>query len=103
MYTTATLCWQLQQHHQSVSLAGLDYGAALGLSWLFYEAQRSGPLPATNRVLWRGDSALKDAAPDGTEMTGGWYDAGGNVKLQPAEHNSESPLASNSYARCLQA
>ena len=51
------------------------------MSWYFYEAQRSGPLPATNRVSWRGDSALKDVAPDGTSMTGGWYDAGGTVLL----------------------
>ena len=57
--------------------AGVDYGQVLGLSWLFYEAQRSGPLPPTNRIPFRGDSALQDAAPDGTEMTGGWYDAGG--------------------------
>ena len=64
--------------------AGIDYGQALGLSWLFYEAQRSGPLPSTNRIPYRGDSALKDAAPDGTEMTGGWYDAGGEYcKLLP--------------------
>lgn len=57
--------------------AGIDYGQALGLSWLFYEAQRSGELPATNRIPYRGNSALNDAAPDGTNMAGGWYDAGG--------------------------
>ena len=32
--------------------AGIDYGAALGMSWLFYEAQRAGPLPSTNKILW---------------------------------------------------
>lgn len=62
-----------------MAAAGLDYAQALGMSWLFYEAQRSGPLPATNRILYRGDSALSDAAPDGTPMTGGWYDAGGKL------------------------
>jgi hypothetical protein len=56
---------------------GYDYGEVLGLSWLFYEAQRSGALPSTNRIPWRGDSALKDTAPDGSDVTGGWYDAGG--------------------------
>ena len=35
---------------------------------LFYEAQRSGPLPADSRVPWRGDSALDDA------VVGGYYD-----------------------------
>ena len=49
----------------------------LGLSWKFYEAQRSGKLPANNSIPWRGDSALGDKAPDGADVTGGWYDAGG--------------------------
>ncbi len=49
----------------------------LGLSWKFYEAQRSGKLPANNSIPWRGDSALGDKAPDGADITGGWYDAGG--------------------------
>ena len=51
------------------------------MSWLFYEAQRAGPLPSTNRIPWRSDSALKDVTPDGTSMTGGWYDAGGTALI----------------------
>ena len=35
-----------------------DYARHLELSFLFYEAQRSGPLPATNRIYWRHDSML---------------------------------------------
>ena len=58
-------------------IAGYDYGQVLGLSILFYEAQRSGALPATNRVAWRGDSAVGDVSPAGTDVSGGWYDAGG--------------------------
>ena len=54
------------------------------MSWLFYEAKRSGALPSTNRVAWRGDSALNDTAPDGSDVTGGWYDAGG-VQILPFE------------------
>ena len=57
--------------------AEYDYGQVLGLSWKFYEAQRSGKLPANNSIPWRGDSALGDKAPDGSDVTGGWYDAGG--------------------------
>jgi hypothetical protein len=49
-----------------------DYGQVLGLSLKFYEAQRSGKLPANNRIKWRGDSGLTDAAPDGRDVTGGW-------------------------------
>lgn len=43
-------------------------------SILFYEAQRSGKLPAANRVPWRGDSALNDRGNNGEDLTGGWYD-----------------------------
>ena len=45
-----------------------DYAAVLENSLLFYEAQRSGPLPPEQRVEWRGDSALDDSPP------GGYYD-----------------------------
>lgn len=53
-----------------------EYSQALGLSWLFYEAQRSGRFPTTNyRISWRRSSHLKDV------VTGGWYDAGDYLKL----------------------
>lgn len=37
-----------------------DYKDALQKSLLFYEGQRSGKLPADQRMTWRGDSALHD-------------------------------------------
>ena len=52
----------------ALSLAQYDYGEVIGKSILFYEAQRSGPLPSDQRVNWRGDSATGDAVP------GGYYD-----------------------------
>merc|ERR1711872_1076790 len=51
------------------------YDEVLAKSLLFYEAQRSGPLPEDNRVPWRGDSAVDDEVP------GGYYDAGDHVKF----------------------
>ncbi|MCL5998147.1 MAG: glycoside hydrolase family 9 protein [Chloroflexi bacterium] len=58
-----------------------NYAEALQKSLYFYEVQRSGRLPANNRVAWRGDSALEDGADNGVDLTGGWYDAGDAVKF----------------------
>ncbi|MDH3326943.1 MAG: glycoside hydrolase family 9 protein, partial [Gammaproteobacteria bacterium] len=78
-----------------------NYSQALQMSWLFYEAQRSGPLPQyngdlvffdprtgnklhngflANRVPWRGDSDTDDGKDLGLDLSGGWHDAGGHVK-----------------------
>ena len=51
-----------------------DYSESLHLSLLFYEAQRSGRLPANNRIPWRKNSALKDGSDVGLDLTGGYYD-----------------------------
>ncbi|MFD7659574.1 glycoside hydrolase family 9 protein [Actinosynnema sp. NPDC059797] len=58
-----------------------NYGEALQKSIWFYDAQRSGDLPADNRVSWRGDSALQDGRDVGLDLSGGFYDAGDHVKF----------------------
>ncbi|GAA0383628.1 glycoside hydrolase family 9 protein [Paenibacillus motobuensis] len=65
----------------NASSADYNYAEALQKSIYFYEAQRSGKLPANNRVEWRGDSGLQDGADVGHDLTGGWYDAGDHVKF----------------------
>lgn len=81
--------------------ASYDYVEALSKSLFFYDAQRSGDLPATcpgasqpgawavktlacNRVAWRGDSAVEDVRVFGTDalldLSGGFYDAGDALK-----------------------
>ncbi|CAI0431902.1 unnamed protein product [Linum tenue] len=58
-----------------------DYHDALRKSILFFEGQRSGKLPPDQRVKWRRDSALRDGSTVGRDLTGGYYDAGDNIKF----------------------
>ena len=51
-----------------------DYSTLINMSTLFYETQRSGKLPATQRVTWRKDSALSDKGNNNEDLTGGYYD-----------------------------
>ncbi|CAE6422473.1 unnamed protein product [Rhizoctonia solani] len=46
----------------------------------FYEAQRSGRLPSTNRVSWRNSSGLDDGSDIGKDLSGGYFDAGDYIK-----------------------
>ncbi|CAM6008982.1 unnamed protein product [Sphagnum balticum] len=58
-----------------------DYGDALMRSLLYFEGQRSGKLPTQQRVTWRENSGLSDGNSAGVDLTGGYYDAGDNVKF----------------------
>ncbi|QCD89017.1 endoglucanase [Vigna unguiculata] len=59
----------------------INYGEALRKSILFFEGQRSGKLPPSQRMKWRKDSALFDGSDIHIDMVGGYYDAGDNVKF----------------------
>src|SRR6185312_5996494 len=59
----------------------LNYGDALAKSIYFYEEQLSGPKPSWDRVPWVGNSALNDGSDAGLDLSGGWYDAGDNMKF----------------------
>ncbi|XP_051146403.1 endoglucanase 24-like [Andrographis paniculata] len=58
-----------------------DYADALAKSILFFEGQRSGYLPADQRLSWRGNSGMGDGWTVSQDLTGGYYDAGDNVKF----------------------
>ncbi len=63
---------------------GFNYGEALQKAILFYEIQRSGSLSTSSiptRLNWRGDLQLQDGQDVGVDLTGGWVDAGDNVKF----------------------
>ena len=75
--------WLLSRFNPYIpqSATTYNYAEVLQKSLYFYEAQRSGKLPANNRVEWRGDSGLKDGSDHGIDLTGGWYDAGDHLKF----------------------
>ena len=58
-----------------------NYGDALSKSLLFYELQESGKMEDDIRTNWKGDSCMNDGKDNGVDLTGGWYDAGDNLKL----------------------
>lgn len=70
-----------------------NYAEALQKAVLFYEAQHSGPKPAWNRLEWKGPSALQDGKDASLDLTGGWYDAGDNVKFNFPMAGSATMLA----------
>jgi len=80
--------------HAAPSATGeFNYAEALQDSMLFYESQRSGALPADNRVLWRGNSDLTDGADHNVDLTGGYHDAGDEIKFGFPEAYSMTTLA----------
>ncbi len=75
-----------------------NYGEALQKSLLFYELQRSGDIDESNvRCNWRGDSCLNDGADNGLDLSGGWFDAGDNVKFNLPMAYTASVLAWSIY------
>ncbi|KAG2058833.1 glycoside hydrolase family 9 protein [Suillus hirtellus] len=64
----------------SATIPNSQWSSLLGNLLYFYEAQRSGKLPSTNRVKWRNDSALTDGEDVKLDLTGGLYDAGDYIK-----------------------
>lgn len=58
-----------------------NYAHVLNLSFMFYEAQRVGRLPKNNRIPWRRDAFVNDKAPNGKDISGGWLDAGDNMRF----------------------
>jgi endoglucanase len=75
---------------ESVGQRGqFSYGEALQKNFLFFEANRSGALPADNRLEWRSDSTTNDGKDVGRDLAGGYFDAGDHIKfIQPMAFSS---------------
>lgn len=64
-----------------VNGANPNYKEALAKSILFFQGQRSGRLPPSQQITWRSISGLSDGMLAHVDLTGGYYDAGDNVKF----------------------
>ncbi|OAY23863.1 endoglucanase 9 [Manihot esculenta] len=64
-----------------VNGANPNYKEALAKSILFFQGQRSGRLPPSQQITWRSISGLSDGMLGHVDLTGGYYDAGDNVKF----------------------
>ncbi|KAF8062818.1 hypothetical protein N665_1195s0005 [Sinapis alba] len=60
--------------------ANPNYIEALSKSLLFFQGQRSGPLPPDQQVPWRASSGLSDGSSANVNLIGGYYTEGDNVK-----------------------
>lgn len=58
-----------------------NYKEALAKSILFFQGQRSGRLPTGQQISWRSSSGLSDGSLAHVDLTGGYHDAGDNVKF----------------------
>ncbi|KAF7812337.1 1-deoxy-D-xylulose 5-phosphate reductoisomerase, chloroplastic [Senna tora] len=77
-----------------------DYSDALSKSILFFEGQRSDVLPQDQRMSWRDDFGLSDSWTYNTDLTGGYYDAGNNVKIHQFWHSWGSLICACQF--CIQ-
>ncbi|MDJ0569357.1 MAG: glycoside hydrolase family 9 protein [Pleurocapsa sp. MO_192.B19] len=77
----------------TISQGTENYGEALQKSIMYFEAQQAGKLPEWNRFPWRGDATLEDGADVGVDLSGGWLDAGDNVKFNYPMAYSVTTLA----------
>ncbi|TFK43386.1 9 glycosyl hydrolase [Crucibulum laeve] len=64
----------------SGALPNRQWSTLLGNLLYFYEAQRTGQLPSSNRVSWRNSSVVDDGKSAGLDLSGGYFDAGDFIK-----------------------
>ncbi|XP_078172584.1 endoglucanase 11-like [Carex rostrata] len=75
------LLLHLASFHGVSAKGNPNYADALAKSILFFQGQRSGKLPPDQKIKWRSNSGLSDGSAANVDLTGGYYDAGDNVKF----------------------
>ncbi|WMV53359.1 hypothetical protein MTR67_046744 [Solanum verrucosum] len=79
-----TIVVKVWPKHKSQPSLPDNYTFALHKALMFFDAQKSGKLPKSNGIPWRGDSGLQDGsklADVKGGLVGGYYDAGDNIKF----------------------
>jgi hypothetical protein len=61
---------------KGISGSEINYAEALHKAYIFFDVMQSGN--SSNRLKWRGDSCLNCKGPNGQDLSGGFYEAGGN-------------------------
>ncbi|OBZ76978.1 Endoglucanase E-4 [Grifola frondosa] len=79
-YTPPDASFGAQPSNTTGTSVNVQWSTLLGNLLYFYDAQRSGKLPSTNRVPWRNNSAVDDGQDVGLDLSGGYYDAGDYMK-----------------------
>ncbi|KAK7353302.1 hypothetical protein VNO80_18747 [Phaseolus coccineus] len=70
----------LPQNHKHQG-SSINLKVAINQALTFYDAQKSGHYPRNSPVKFRGDSGLQDGNSAKTDLTGGFYDSGNNIKF----------------------
>lgn len=65
----AGLVWASLSAIALAAFSRTDYASALDKSILFFDLQRSGRLPAWQRLKWRGNSGLNDGRAQGVSTS----------------------------------
>lgn len=77
---TATFYYEETLQPPQPAVVSRKYADALKVATLFFDIQKSGKLES-NKISWRGDSALKDGSEENLDLSKGMYDAGDHMKF----------------------
>lgn len=95
--------WRQATHRDPPIAAPHDVALALGRTFLFLEAQRSGALPADGRVWWRGNSTLHDGDVLGWDLEGGWFEGDSALRSYRLNHRAATYMTDGLHGSTVSA